>query len=878
MKIKSELELWISDIYICSLMVSLLCITYYSLFDVQFNWSFLSTWDDDGNFINNTIFRKIDYIHLKEMWYAKVINVWEPLSWFIKALIYSLFGLNSRAYRVFSLVFHIINSIIYYFILKWLIMKLINKNIINLLSANIKEFISIISLFGTCFFALHPLQVEVIGWPSATSYTSCGFFYLLSILCYIFTIDINDTYNNNTNNTNDIDNNNEDMDSVHLKNNDDHHQQEQINKNKKQIWVLSFFSYIFYACSVLCKCVSFTLPIAILAIDMIKWTYDNNNSVSMTTTTTTFTKKKNKNKNHNNMIITFVQILKNDIYAIINYGIYHLGYGLILFLSIYSTLEANEKALDPVNDLLMISSLQQLLKPFLTIQWAIISFILPINLRAHYQLKEYTMELPTSFTSIFTSFSHNIDDTSVGNDINMLPLDNLGLDNLGIDSGIISEEVLIGFSCTVTSIVITTTLLIYYYYDRCRHNYNNYNNNDMTALTVISTKYNYFYNEMLHIIALVVFFLVTILPMSGVISHGMIALGGDRYMYLPMMGLCCIPSYCLLKISEQYIFNSPTSNSLTANNTVEGSNALYNDGNTMHRNKNNYKNKNNNSISNSISNSNSYKNKSTHDKSKDNNKYSDKNYYKNNDSTIDRKDMISFSMFKFLLFIFTSPLICTLMMISRRQILTWRNETTLWSRVMLVDPSDWRALDIWSEIIMRDAGAAGKKKAIEMIPLVERYAPKRGIKAQFLQAKFLLLKDEIASACRLYESMYIKNNPIDTTAYGYFNHPDNSNSDNSGNSNRVELTNIHSNSDSSIPDNCAALLNNLAVCALYDRTRGASVAVPLFTRGLSLNGVIDSQRKSLQNNLDELNRQKMLRNGGINPETGLYTGSHSFVI
>ena len=38
-------------------------------------WTFLSTWDDDGNFLENEMIHKLDFKHLQQMFMAVRINV-----------------------------------------------------------------------------------------------------------------------------------------------------------------------------------------------------------------------------------------------------------------------------------------------------------------------------------------------------------------------------------------------------------------------------------------------------------------------------------------------------------------------------------------------------------------------------------------------------------------------------------------------------------------------------------------------------------------------------------------------------------------------------------------------------------------------------------
>ena len=68
-------------------------------------WTFLSTLDDDGNFLENQIIRGLTYDNIYQMVVAVRINVWEPLGWLMKALVYSICGLDSLSNRIAARLF-----------------------------------------------------------------------------------------------------------------------------------------------------------------------------------------------------------------------------------------------------------------------------------------------------------------------------------------------------------------------------------------------------------------------------------------------------------------------------------------------------------------------------------------------------------------------------------------------------------------------------------------------------------------------------------------------------------------------------------------------------------------------------------------------------
>ena len=75
-------------------------------------WGFMKSWDDDTNFIDNDLFRSLAPSHLWRMLSTTMINVWEPTAWLLKALVYAVFGLSPRAFRIASLVFHWLNAVL----------------------------------------------------------------------------------------------------------------------------------------------------------------------------------------------------------------------------------------------------------------------------------------------------------------------------------------------------------------------------------------------------------------------------------------------------------------------------------------------------------------------------------------------------------------------------------------------------------------------------------------------------------------------------------------------------------------------------------------------------------------------------------------------
>lgn len=91
--------------------------------------------------------------------------------------IYSLFGFSSTAFHAGSLMLHLLNAILVYFILQHLLtLTGFNKNV-----RKHQIFIGLV----TVLFAIHPLQVESIAWISASKVLLYSTFTLGSLLFYL---------------------------------------------------------------------------------------------------------------------------------------------------------------------------------------------------------------------------------------------------------------------------------------------------------------------------------------------------------------------------------------------------------------------------------------------------------------------------------------------------------------------------------------------------------------------------------------------------------------------------------------------------------------------------------------------------------------------
>ncbi len=95
------------------------------------------------------------------------VNNWHPLTWLSHMLDYQLYGLNPAGHHLTSLFFHIVNTLLLFFILK-----------------RMTGFIWQ-SAFVAALFAIHPLHVESVVWVAERKDVLSTLFFMLTLWAYI---------------------------------------------------------------------------------------------------------------------------------------------------------------------------------------------------------------------------------------------------------------------------------------------------------------------------------------------------------------------------------------------------------------------------------------------------------------------------------------------------------------------------------------------------------------------------------------------------------------------------------------------------------------------------------------------------------------------
>ena len=137
---------------------------------------------------------------------------------------YLIWGMEPFGYHLTSLFFHCANAVLFYFVALRLLRLAMST------TDELKLPLGVAAGFAALFFALHPLRVEPVAWESGEDNLVAGFFFMLTLLCYLRAAAITGT-------------------GLHR-------------------WVWMGGAWILYALSILSKALTVPLPLALLVLDV----------------------------------------------------------------------------------------------------------------------------------------------------------------------------------------------------------------------------------------------------------------------------------------------------------------------------------------------------------------------------------------------------------------------------------------------------------------------------------------------------------------------------------------------------------------------------------------------------------------------------------
>ncbi|MBT7697162.1 MAG: tetratricopeptide repeat protein [Desulfobacterales bacterium] len=152
-----------SKLIICIVLMLLILVAYLPLLDN----SFITVFDDNLYVTGNNYVRSgISVIGFTWAFTTHHATNWHPITWFSHMLDCELYGMDPRGHHWTSLLIHIVNTLLLFFVLSRMTKALWQ------------------SAFVAVLFALHPLHVESVAWISERKDVLCTFFGILAIGSY----------------------------------------------------------------------------------------------------------------------------------------------------------------------------------------------------------------------------------------------------------------------------------------------------------------------------------------------------------------------------------------------------------------------------------------------------------------------------------------------------------------------------------------------------------------------------------------------------------------------------------------------------------------------------------------------------------------------
>ncbi len=135
-------------------------------------------WDDDKNFLENPHYRGLGWTQLSWMWTTHMGH-YIPLTWMTLGLDYRLWGMNPFGYHLTSLLLHVANAVVFFFVVRRLLTRALPS------PSERGHTLAVSAAFAALVFAIHPLRVESVAWATERRDVLSGLFYLSAVLAYL---------------------------------------------------------------------------------------------------------------------------------------------------------------------------------------------------------------------------------------------------------------------------------------------------------------------------------------------------------------------------------------------------------------------------------------------------------------------------------------------------------------------------------------------------------------------------------------------------------------------------------------------------------------------------------------------------------------------
>ena len=159
---------------ICGLILVLISIAiYYPVSD----YPFMKGWDDRWQVLNFYTTNGLSMNTVISIFSTFYSGQYSPLNQLFYTVIFHCFNFNASAFHLLNLLWHIGYTVLVFCFVRKLLCEYDNRS----LHGN-----TLIAFGVAVLVSIHPINSEVVSWLSASKVLSCSFFYILSLLCYLY--------------------------------------------------------------------------------------------------------------------------------------------------------------------------------------------------------------------------------------------------------------------------------------------------------------------------------------------------------------------------------------------------------------------------------------------------------------------------------------------------------------------------------------------------------------------------------------------------------------------------------------------------------------------------------------------------------------------
>ncbi len=149
-------------VFALSLILLVSAVTFSPVLDNGF-----TNWDDPVYILNNPLLRDLSGEGFRKIFSSYVSGNYHPLTIISLAVDRHLFGFNAAGYHLHSLLLHLVNTLLVFYLIRLLTGKYLA------------------ALVTALIFGIHPLQAEAVAWASSRKDLLFAFFYLCSLISYV---------------------------------------------------------------------------------------------------------------------------------------------------------------------------------------------------------------------------------------------------------------------------------------------------------------------------------------------------------------------------------------------------------------------------------------------------------------------------------------------------------------------------------------------------------------------------------------------------------------------------------------------------------------------------------------------------------------------